>query len=85
MGSKHLSAILILVLVRQRASATSSLDLLESLLQSDEDGDLSDSLGSVAGAAGAGSACTGRRCSANDHCCSGTLCVDLDGCESFLT
>ena len=23
--------------------------------------------------------CSGRRCSANEHCCPGTVCVDLDG------
>jgi len=55
----------------QRFLPPSSMDLLESMLQSEEDeddGDVSKS-----------DTCTGRRCSANEHCCAGSVCVDIDG------
>lgn len=45
------------------------------MLQSEEDEELPD--------ANTKSTCSGRRCSANEHCCSGTVCVDLDG-RKFL-
>ena len=49
------------------------MDLLESMLQSEEDEEITESSNKGAGS------CSGRRCSANEHCCHGTVCVDLDG------
>lgn len=55
----------------QRFLPASSMDLLESMLQSEEDEDVGD----VAKV----DSCSGRRCSANEHCCAGSVCVDIDG------
>lgn len=49
------------------------MDLLESMLQSEEDEEISEASNKGT------SNCSGRRCSANEHCCTGTVCVDLDG------
>lgn len=57
----------------QRFLPASSMDLLESMLQSDEDEEMTEP--SSKGAA----TCAGRFCSANEHCCPGTVCVDLNG------
>merc|ERR1711928_191915 len=55
----------------QRFLPASSMDLLESMLQSEEDED--------AGDVSKTDTCSGRRCSANEHCCAGSVCVDVDG------
>jgi hypothetical protein len=62
----------------QRFLPASSTDLLESLLQSEEDEEINEPSGGMGS-----SGCSGRRCSANEHCCPGTVCVDLDGRKSF--
>lgn len=49
------------------------MDLLESMLQSEEDEEMTEA------SSKSFSACTGRLCSANEHCCPGTVCVDLNG------
>ena len=46
------------------------------MLQSEEDEELPEASNKIT--------CSGRRCSANEHCCSGTVCVDLDGRKFFL-
>jgi len=58
------------------------MDLLETLLQSEEDEEITETsnannkgLGGIT--TGIIGACSGRRCSANEHCCPGTVCVDL--------
>jgi len=56
---------------RPGQSFLSSADLIESMLQSEEDEELPEASNKIT--------CSGRRCSANEHCCSGTVCVDLDG------
>lgn len=69
----------------------SSMDLLETLLQSEEDEEITETsnannkgLGGIT--TGIIGACSGRRCSANEHCCPGTVCVDLvDGPTSVGT
>ncbi|XP_046451482.1 ITG-like peptide [Daphnia pulex] len=58
----------------QRFLPASSIDLLESMLQSEEDEEMTEASSNKAAAS-----CSGRRCSANEHCCAGTVCVDLDG------
>lgn len=52
------------------------MDLLESMLQSEEDEEMTEASNKAV------SSCSGRRCSANEHCCPGTVCVDLDGRKS---
>lgn len=52
------------------------MDLLESMLQSEEDED--------AGDVSKTDTCSGRRCSANEHCCAGSVCVDVDGRKQII-
>ncbi|EFX72509.1 DappuITG-like peptide [Daphnia pulex] len=63
----------------QRFLPASSIDLLESMLQSEEDEEMTEASSNKAAAS-----CSGRRCSANEHCCAGTVCVDLDGLGTCL-
>jgi hypothetical protein len=48
------------------------------MLQSEEDEEMTEASSNKAAAS-----CSGRRCSANEHCCAGTVCVDLDGRKFF--
>ena len=60
----YFNAFILLLIYLQRFLPT-PMDL-ESLLGSEEEDSISGT-------------CSGRRCSSNEHCCSNTVCVDLDG------